>query len=75
MLTDFIKINPQTSEPQNYQKKNSSTFYDNSLNLPVPKIEVSLKKRQENLYVNTLKSMTGFGLRPKLQFETSVIYC
>jgi hypothetical protein len=49
MLTDFIKINPQTSEPQNYQKKNSSTFYDNSVNLPVPKIEVSLKKRQENL--------------------------
>jgi hypothetical protein len=47
MLTDFIKINP--SEPQNFQKKNSSTFYDNTSNLPTPKIEITLKKRQENL--------------------------
>ena len=47
MLTEFIKINP--SEPQNFQKKNSSTFYDNSSNLPTPKIEITLKKRQENL--------------------------
>ena len=47
MLTDFIRINP--SEPQNFQKKNSSTFYDNTSNLPTPKIEITLKKRQENL--------------------------
>ena len=43
MLTEFIKINP--SEPQNFQKKNSSTFYDNSSNLPTPKIEITLKKK------------------------------
>ena len=49
MLNTLLKQSPESPINTTIQKKYGPTFYDNTSNLPTPKTEITLKKRQENL--------------------------